>query len=169
METVDAVKLVDKIAEEACTSLFQAYGVPLETVPAFGATAPTLSAVIGFSGPGIRGTCILAATESPINMSNPIGGSPRVWIAELSNQLVGRIKNKLLAHGAEVYVTTPVVLRGELLAPVDGASNKMLPRVFASEGGNVFVWIELETDPTLVLSLTPGPEAAAEEGEQMMF
>jgi hypothetical protein len=168
METVDAVKLVDKIAEEACTSLFKAYGVPLETVPAVGAAAPALSAVIGFSGPGIRGTCILAASESPINMSNPIGGSPRVWIAELSNQLVGRIKNKLLAHGGEVYVTTPVVLRAEMLAPLDGGS-KIPPRAFASEGGNVFVWIELETEPTLVLSLTPRAEAAAEEGDALMF
>ncbi|HMI86670.1 MAG TPA: hypothetical protein VK550_21400 [Polyangiaceae bacterium] len=87
-------------------------------------------------------------------MSDPIGGPPRAWIAELSNQLVGRIKNKLLAHGAEVDVTTPVVLRGELLAPLD-ARNKLPPRAFASEGGNVFVWIELDTDPTLVLSLTP--------------
>jgi CheY-specific phosphatase CheX len=168
METVEALKLVDKIAEEACTSLFQAYGVPLETVPAAGTAAPALSAVIGFSGPGIRGTCILAASESPIKKSDPIGGSPRAWIAELSNQLVGRIKNKLLAHGAEVYVTTPVVLRGELLAPLD-AKNKLPPRAFASEGGNVFVWIELDTDPTLVLSLTPQPAAAAEEGDAMMF
>jgi CheY-specific phosphatase CheX len=168
METVDAVKLVDKIAGEACTSLFQAYGVPLETVPAVGAAAPALSAVIGFSGPGIRGTCILAASESPIKMSDPIGGSPRLWIAELSNQLVGRIKNKLLAHGAEVYVTTPVVLRAELFAPLDGR-NQLVPRAFASEGGNVFIWIELETDPTLVLSATPGDEVAAEEGDALMF
>jgi CheY-specific phosphatase CheX len=168
METADAIKLVDEIALEACANLFQAYGVPLETVPAAGATAPTLSAVIGFSGPGIRGTCILAASEVPITMSNPIGGSPRAWIAELSNQLVGRIKNKLLAHGAEVYVTTPVVLRGELLAAVD-AKNILPPRAFASKDGHVFVWIELETDPTLVLSLTPRDAAAAEEGDALMF
>jgi hypothetical protein len=168
METVDAVKLVNEIAHAACTSLFQAYGVPLETVPAVGAAAPALSAVIGFSGPGIRGTCILAASESPINLSNPIGGSPRVWIAELANQLVGRIKNKLLAHGAEVYITTPVVFRGELFAPLDG-KNTLPPRAFASEGGSVFVWIELETDPTLVLSMTPRDAVAAEEGDAMMF
>jgi hypothetical protein len=167
METADAVKLVDKIAEEACTSLFQAYGVPLETVTA-GTAAPALSAVIGFSGPGIRGTCILAASESPIKMSDPIGGSPRAWIAELSNQLVGRIKNKLLAHGAEVYVTTPVVLRAELLAPVDGRS-QLAPRAFASQGGNVFVWIELDTDPTLLLSVTPREAAAVQEGDAVMF
>jgi hypothetical protein len=168
METVDAVKLVDEIAHEACASLFQAYGVPLETVPASGAAAPALSAVIGFSGPGIRGTCILAASDSPIEKSNPIGGSPRAWIAELSNQLVGRIKNKLLAHGAEVYITTPVVLRGELLAPLDG-KNTLPPRTFASAGGSVFVWIELETDPTLVLTLRPRAEVAAEEGDALMF
>jgi CheY-specific phosphatase CheX len=168
METIDAVKIVDKIAEESCTSLFQAYGVPLETVPASGTTAPALSAVIGFSGPGIRGTCILAASESPIKMSDPIGGSPRAWIAELSNQLVGRIKNKLLAHGAEVYVTTPVVLRAELLARIDGG-NQVPPRAFASEGGNVFVWIELDTDPTLVLSPTPHDAAAVQEGDAVMF
>jgi hypothetical protein len=101
-------------------------------------------------------------------MSDPIGGSPRAWIAELSNQLVGRIKNKLLAHGAEVYVTTPVVLRAELLAPIDGG-NPVPPRAFASEGGNVFVWIELDTDPTLVLSPTPHYAPAVQEGDAVMF
>jgi len=40
METLEALKLVDKIAEEACTSLFQAYGVPLETVSAAGIRLP---------------------------------------------------------------------------------------------------------------------------------
>jgi CheY-specific phosphatase CheX len=96
--------------------------------------------------------------------SNPVGGSLRDWIAELANQLAGRIKNKLLAHGAEVYVNTPVVLRGEHLAPLP--RQELLPLTFSTDGGNVFVWIELETNSDV--SLGP-PAVALAEGETLLF
>lgn len=165
---VDTQRLVESMAEEAVTSLFEAYGVRLVSVPTLSAPSHKvlLSGVIGFTGPGIRGTCILAATEKPIHASNPIEGSLRDWIAELSNQLVGRIKNKLLTYGAEVYITTPVVLRGEHLAPLP--RHELEPLAFATEGGSVFVWIELETAPEFVLEPLPEP-AGISEGDALLF
>jgi hypothetical protein len=165
---VDARALFAELASEACTSLFEAYGVHLRSIPPTMAphSRALLSGIVAFTGPGIRGTCILAATEKPICQSNPIGGSLREWIAELSNQLVGRIKNKLLARGAEVYVTTPVVLGGEHLAPLP--RYELEPMLFVTEGGTVFLWIEVEADADFRLSEnafgTP-----AREGEALLF
>ena len=164
----DALKLVEELASEACTSLFEAYGVNLSRIAASNAphTRALFSGIVGFSGPGIRGTCILAATEKPISQSNPIGGSLREWIAELSNQLVGRIKNKLLARGAEVYVTTPVVLKGEHLAPLPRF--ELEPMLFLTDGGTVFLWVEVETDPEFRLS-EGAFKPPAREGEALLF
>lgn len=166
---VDAQELVETIAREACANLFQAYGVSLEVVDP---NRPVddkllLTSVIGFTGPGLRGTCILTSTEVPLRESNPTAGSLRDWIAELSNQLIGRIKNQLLRHGAEVYVTTPVVMRGEHLAPLPRFV--LQPQAFVGKsGGNVFLWVEVEADPDFRLS-TMLPTAPAQEGEALLF
>jgi CheY-specific phosphatase CheX len=158
--------LVQKIAENSCTQLFEAYGVKLERVdPAASPMLPVcLSGLVGFSGPGIRGASILAASESPIAKSNPVDGSLADWIAELANQLVGRIKNQLLLNGADVYSTTPIVLSGDHIAPMRRPD--ITPLVFSADGGNVFVWIELETKPEFQLGM---PYEVVNEGEAVLF
>jgi CheY-specific phosphatase CheX len=158
--------LVQRIAESACLQLFEAYGVELRRVdPSATPTLPVcLSGVVGFSGPGIRGASILAASESPIARSNPAGGSLADWIAELANQLVGRIKNQLLLNGADVYATTPIVLPGDHVAPMRRA--EITPLVFSADGGNVFVWIELETKADFMLGT---PIEVVTEGEAVLF
>jgi hypothetical protein len=166
----DAPQIVEAFAGEACISLFQAYGLSLEGVDP---TRPldegiVLTGVIGFSGPGIRGTCILASTEGPLQRSNPTSGSQRDWIAELVNQLVGRVKNHLLRRGADVYVTTPVVMRGEHLAPLPRFVLK--PQAFTTtEGGRIFLWVEVEATPDFHLSTISESEAPAAEGDALLF
>src|ERR1043165_2096981 len=97
--------IVESFAKEACLSLFEAYGVPLQVIdPEAPLSNPVvLTGAIGFTGPSMRGTCIRASTEGPLKQSNPTNGSLRDWTAELANQLVGRVKNHLLRGGAEVY------------------------------------------------------------------
>jgi|GEM_PF-473526 len=161
-------QLVEGIADEACIGLFEAYGVALERVPPLSAPDHDVlySGVIGFSGPRMRGMCVLAATETPIRRSNPIEGPLNDWVAELSNQLAGRMKNKLLSYGADVYLTTPVVLRGEHLAPIP--NRQQLPLAYALPGGGVFLWIEFDLDDGM--SLSPGSgTAAASEGDALLF
>jgi CheY-specific phosphatase CheX len=158
--------LVQQIAERACTQLFEAYGVKLKRVdPSASPILPVcLSGLVGFSGPGIRGASILAASESPIARSNPVDGSLADWIAELANQLVGRIKNQLLLNGADVYATTPIVLPGDHIAPMRRLD--ITPLVFSADEGSVFVWIELETQPEFQLGM---PCEVINEGEAVLF
>lgn len=158
--------LVREIAENACMKLFDAYGVKLQRVdPDATPMLPVcLSGLVGFSGPGLRGASILAASEMPIARSNPVDGSLADWIAELANQLVGRIKNQLLLNGADVYATTPIVLPGDHIAPMRRAD--ITPLVFSADGGNVFVWIELETKAEFILGM---PCEVINEGEAVLF
>jgi CheY-specific phosphatase CheX len=160
--------LVRRVAAEACKDLFEAYGVSLEAITPSNIPRAKilLCGVIGFTGPKIRGTCILASTEEPISDSIPVTGSLRDWIAELSNQLVGRIKNKLLGYGAEVYVTSPAVVRGEHLAAPSMCSIE--PLSFKSQQGSVYLWVDVETDTDFAL-LDPPEPAGATEGEALLF
>lgn len=160
---------VEAFAADACRMLFQAYGVEIIDLDPNTASGDKLllSAVIGFTGPGLRGTFILASTEMALRDSNPTNGSLRDWMAELANQLVGRVKNSLLRAGAEVYVTTPVVMRGEHLAPLPRFV--LQPQAFiAKDRGKVFLWVEVEAAPDFSLSRTPGPPPV-EEGTTLFF
>lgn len=79
--------------------------------------------IIGFTGGRVWGTLLLAMGEEALKKAMPEGAEAgdsanRNWISELSNQLLGRIKNLLLRREAEVYLTMPLVLRGEHLSPL---------------------------------------------------
>ena len=158
--------LVEEIAEEACLGLFEAYGVSLMRVdPNAKPDAPMLlSSVVGFSGTGVRGACVLAASEKPIEVSNPVGGSPDDWFGELGNQLVGRIRNRMSARGADVFPTLPVVLQGDHVAALPGKDVTFL--VFRAAGGGVVVWMQLTTTDDFMLG---PPIDVVAEGETMLF
>jgi hypothetical protein len=125
-----------------------------------------ISSVMGFVGEKIRGTCLLAAEPKPLEASCPSGGLPRDWIGELTNQLVGRIKMKLLAYGLEVALTTPIVLQGIRLQPLP--KNPSEPSVFASASGLVLAWVEVEIEGNYSLPV-PGPAAVGETGDLLFF
>lgn len=160
-------RLVENLAEEACLSLFDAYGVQLSRVEH--ASAPEadhcLTGIIGFTGQGITGMCLVAASEEPLAASNPAGGTLRDWVAELSNQLAGRLKHKLLTQGVEVYITTPIVLRATRIEPLP--RRKLQPRAFTALGGRVALWVEVETSPEFTVS--EAAEQPVAEGETLLF
>lgn len=162
-------RAIEDMAEEACLSLFDAYGVRLEIGKSDKVAASdgrSLSGIIGFTGQTITGMCLVDATEAPLAASNPTGGSLRDWVAELSNQLAGRLKHKLLAMGVEVYITTPIVLRATRIEPLPRTS--MMPRIFHTDNGLVKLWVEVETSPDF--QMVPGAaEEAVAEGETLLF
>lgn len=165
-QEIETQQLVENLAEESCLSLFEAYGVQLQH--SNGVQEPTgdhsLTGIIGFTGQGITGMCLVAASEGPLMASNPASGRLRDWVAELSNQLAGRLKHKLLAMGAEVYITTPIVLRATRIEPLPRRT--LVPRTFKAADGTVALWVEVEITPEF--QLTPGEEPVA-EGETLLF
>jgi hypothetical protein len=160
---------IEEMTAAACVELFLAYDVALS--PAVSTTwgtsdEPLISAVMGFVSPQVRGTCLLVCERGPVESSCPKGGRIRDWIGELCNQLVGRLKVKLLGHDIEIGLTTPVVLQGIRLQPLPKAA--LEPAVFGSSEGTVLVWIEAETAPGFSLPPARNPDAA-ESGDLMFF
>ena len=159
---------VGAIAEQACQQLFQAYGVDLKpTSEPWGAVGERqLCGIIGFVGRRLRGTCVLAGSEAPIIASCPASGGTRDWVGELANQLAGRLKAKFLALGVEVHLTTPVVLSGMRLEPLPTRNHER--RLFATDDGQVMVWIEVDSPEGIVLgSEHPFPHGG--EGDILLF
>lgn len=165
---LETQQLVENLAEHACLSLFDAYGVQLSPteLTMMPSGEHTLTGIIGFTGNGITGMCLVAASEEPLVASNPASGSLRDWVAELSNQLAGRLKHKLLAQGVEVYITTPIVLRATRIEPLP--RRKLTPRAFSAAGGKVSLWVEVETSPEFKFG-EPGEEVPVSEGEALLF
>jgi Chemotaxis phosphatase CheX len=160
-------ELVEQLAEEACIGLFDAYGLKLTRVtPGSQAEEVSLTGVIGFTGPGIWGMCLLACDKEPLRASNPSGGSLRDWMAELSNQLAGRLKHKLIARGATIYITTPIVLRGARIEPMP--RRHMTPRAFLGGGGSLSLWVEIETAPDFKLDKN-AIDDSVNEGDALLF
>ncbi|HTV21622.1 MAG TPA: hypothetical protein VMG12_23195 [Polyangiaceae bacterium] len=154
---------ISLMASEACVALWQDYAIEL-TPAAFGereaSDEPMLFGAIGFVGDGLRATCLLGAHQRLLHVSGRARNQPRDWIAELSNQLVGRIKLRLLGCGVNVRLTTPLALSGIRLKPLPRLAQE--PLAFESASGPVIVCLELETEADFVLpaeqplDVTPG-------------
>lgn len=164
---------IDDLVFDCCRELFSAYQLDVHPRDRndFPATEQfAVCGVMGFGGKLLRGALVLAATREPLECTNPVGaGSQRDWVCELANQLMGRVKNRLLSLGVEILLATPAGLSGENLSPAPGKLR--VPQVFAAANGFVVVWIDCEYAEGFELRSTPSAhfEAAIPEGGSVLF
>jgi len=164
-------KIIEQSVSDSCLSLFEHYQLPLVRVDdASQAESVQLlfCGVLGFSGEQMRGTLLLATSREPLGRTSPTSdASLREWIAELANQLLGRIKNRLIPHGVTLHLSTPLVLRGLHIAPLPRA--ELAPYLFACDGGNVCVWFDAELTPGVDLTKMVETEGLIGEGMSTLF
>jgi CheY-specific phosphatase CheX len=160
--------VVKLLATEACVEVFAAHNVTLQPSiePDVSTEHDSTTGVIGFSGPGISGMCLLTSSREPLTLSNPVGGSARDWLGELVNQLAGRLKRKLIEVGATVYITTPIVLRAARIEPLP--RHNLKPRTFSASPGSVKLWVEVDTAADFKLE-PEAAEATLSEGDTILF
>jgi hypothetical protein len=83
------------------------------------------------------------------------------WCRELNNQLVGRVKNKLLRYGCEVSAGLPVLITGNDIDTLGTPGQDLRRYYFATEHGRL----------ALTLAMVPAPDfelkevAASPDGE----
>jgi len=148
--------------------LFADYGVSCSADAAPVETGQLLCGILGFTGDHLCGSVVISATPEAIADSNPIhDGVTRGWVAELTNQLVGRFKNALLRVGVDVAMSVPVVLTAAQLTPLP--QNASAPIRLSVGSGHIAIWLEIEADPALVLAEPDPTSMIAAEGEAMLF
>jgi hypothetical protein len=164
---------LDDLVFDCCQELFAAYAVNVH--PRTRHDFPTMDSlalcgVMGFGGKRMRGALVLATTREPLELTNPGGASSqRDWVCELANQLMGRVKNRLLLLGVEILLATPAGLSGDNLCPTPGRLRA--PQVFAAASGFICVWIDCELADGFELPTTPlrDVEVPVAEGEGLIF
>ncbi len=184
--------LTDVLRELAPASLiqvFSAYGVSLreQAVPdrfeSISTNEAVAAGVVGFSGPSFRGTLIMAAPFELIAATRPVRARAeplarnvssdwilvRDWVGELANQVLGRIKNRLLTYGVTFEVSPPAALSGSAL--VFAAPKGPSPRVhtFVADARKVWFCFDSIYDSGRTVLLDANVESGASEGNLIEF
>jgi hypothetical protein len=165
-------EIIEACVNDSCISLFQDYALQLaraDHLSVIEGAALLFCGVVGFSGDQMRGTLLLATSREPLGRTSPTSdASLREWIAELSNQLLGRIKNKLFLHGVTLHLSTPIVLRGQHISPL-AKDGELLPHAFTCDGGVVCVWFDAELIAGLDLNQMVEDPGLISEGTSTLF
>jgi CheY-specific phosphatase CheX len=171
--SAETVSVVDTLVNDATRALFEAYGVHLD--PDQSPVATTLASVelvsvIGFSSKAFSGSLLLATLNRVVEHTLPApDASLADWSGELSNQLLGRIKNQLLEYQVPINVSLPVVIAGGQFALP--ARTRALTRYFPfiSQWGALFVRFEGELALGVELMRQAEAEPSVGEGELLIF
>ncbi len=184
MKSVNAAPcvVVINLYLQACNELFSAYGLTALLEKQKGEKRDPSRAcyvsVLGANGEDIRLLSTLNI-EAPLLASMHPSGAGNVsqrdledWCRELNNQLVGRVKNKLLRFGCEVMTGLPSLITGTDIVTVSPPDLDFRQYFFASERGCLTSTLSTLLAPALEFkqkkSLADG-EAVMREGALSLF
>ncbi len=168
--------------EACCAEFFSHCGVVARCEGSLASNEPPASGVIafiGFSGAKLSGSLALVLPQLLLEQTHPmrgkITGDPLAafhdWAGEISNQILGQLKNRLLRHGIVLQLCTPMTMQGtELRGRVDPREGFARPRFRAAES-TFDLHFDATAEPEVELSPLESTESndAAEQGECLLF
>lgn len=167
--------ILEQLTVDCLLALFEHYKLPLGETR--GVTPQDIweenfawAGLIGFTSPQLRGSLVLAVCTEALQTIEEEPRFHRDWIQELANQLLGRIKNDLLAYGVDLSMTTPLSMRGAHLT-LEPSESQRLPQLFRTEhAGAVCVLLDAEITPGVTLERNQdAANSCPDEGEVIMF
>lgn len=161
-------EMMGRLGAEAMLDLLEAYSLKAELssleTPA---TDPTVG-VIGFTASKLRGNLALLLPSEVIRVTQS-GSDPMDWAGELTNQYLGRLKNKLIGYGVALEISTPLVVSG-LSLRLQEPSGARTQRVDCNTAsGPVHALISVRVADGFEMSEAPSGEPMASEGEMLLF
>ncbi|MCA9631040.1 MAG: chemotaxis protein CheX [Myxococcales bacterium] len=160
---------ISNLVDANSSALFENYNAPIGAATSKDRTT-TIAAIIGYSGRELSGSlCITTVPE--VTQKTYGGEAPADWLGELANQLLGRLKTDFAKRGAEVYITTPLVLKGyrlEVCANEEEGIESVL-HDYDSDEGPVRVMFQYEFKPGAGLSPTQYVEDSMDVSEAILF
>jgi hypothetical protein len=161
-------QILNELYVQSCRALLSAYGLTVNIQErSGGARALNVAcyvSILGASGDGIRLSSTLRIDRDLVISMHPLGAAnisqPDLedWCLELNNQLVGRLKNKLLGYGRVVLVGLPVLLRGTDVSAVTAPNSEIHQYSVESAEGQI----------TLTLATLIAPDVELHEMERSM-
>jgi hypothetical protein len=176
----DTLARIDAIVASAARGLFASHGLPLGDAADGVADPPRdhdVAAAIGFTAPKVHGAVVVTTRKSVVARTYPEGVRDRAptepqicdWAGELVNQLLGRVKNALVAFGHAVDQGTPTVVTGHHLHRAPAATTVARRYSFAVEGGSVLVYLDAALADDFALSDAGNHPRPAAEGDLHLF
>ena len=167
--------IIDTIVTSCARELFALHDT--ELLPAAKVHEPhDYVTVIGFYGEAMRGALGLGIDRRIVmRMLEQYGESTKLpvsaedFVAETANQLLGRVKNRLLGYGVDFGIALPMVLRG-IEVQLARSTSEIWPYHFSSSSeGAVTVWFDARIGEGVELQRHEGTDTIACEGEVTMF
>lgn len=171
-----SIAVLDAVIEEASLALFDGVGVALGRASQPVKSPDDISASIGFAGPALRGALVLISTRRLVEVALPPEVRDRHsdeqladWMGELANQLLGRVKNKLLNYGVSLAMGTPTVVLGNDLSRKDKQAGVRRQFVFRHAADSLSVCFDAVAGAGLLLLPDEPPVSRISEGEVSLF
>ncbi len=155
-------ELLNELVMQCTIDLFQVGGVEVRAV-AERQHSMEYAVVVGFSGDKLRGVIGLGMASGALGelATRHAGTGDAVvgqdWLGETGNQLLGRIRNRLLGYGVVVSIALPTVLRGVELRLLATNVPGLSTYVFASDVGDVCVWLDVSWEQGFALPTSDDP------------
>ena len=124
MPSIPASEAIRECLEGSLRELFLEYSLEVLQVapcaPPGDQPEQQLAAIIGFTAERYVGSLVLVCHRDLVVTTLPpeLARTPRLirdWLGELSNQLLGRAKNRMLAFGSSFRLSPPTTLSGREL------------------------------------------------------
>jgi CheY-specific phosphatase CheX len=160
--------LMGKLGGEAMLDLFEAYSLQAQSTRAEAPAEDPTVGVIGFTAAKLRGNLALLIPSEVIRVTQS-GSDAMDWAGELTNQYLGRLKNKLIGYGVALEISTPLVVSG-LSLRLQEASGARTQRVDCdTSAGPVHALISVRIAEGFEISEESSGEPMASEGEMLLF
>lgn len=179
----DTIATINALHIEACHELLESYGVSAEHHveaggPEAGEPRCTVCSLLSATGQGLKFVSLLQPDRGFLTHMYP-GESPWLtpreiedWCGEINNQLVGRLKNKLIERGCEVMLGLPSLLTGRDICAARPREAAVESSRFETPHGTLRLVYMIQADPELLLhapGAVPAAEGVMREGELSLF
>ena len=165
---------IDLLIQSTTVELFHAYGVAVAPTRRNSMPPPPIDAdctgTISFAAPRFTGNLTLTVPVDVLKlMQHAPGSSPALkdWIRELTNQLLGRLKNRLLRFQVVLQVGLPTNARGRAGPSSAESTTRQSVYVFRTLRGRIFVAVSGNLDPSALQF--SGSLNLAGEGDVILF
>ncbi|MGC4087045.1 MAG: chemotaxis protein CheX [Polyangiaceae bacterium] len=172
-----ATELFDQNLEIAASALFEHLGVEVNFEPPPDRAKCDLACSVGFASPNLRGSLTMTADRAFVINSRPPelrGTAPSEleisdWMGELGNQLLGRLKNRLIGYGVVIDLGTPAVLFGVEIQRHLGRRPVACERFIRSADGKLVIHLDADVSENFEILEASHVEEAMPEGEVALF
>ncbi|MGC4093430.1 MAG: hypothetical protein QM756_37150 [Polyangiaceae bacterium] len=175
----DTRSILHTIVQGSTVDLFHSHGIAVAPITQIargenGLEAPANGDLLGsitFSGRGCTGTLIVSMPEAVFALLKQEPGRPfagRDWIREAANQLLGRIKNRLMQFQVSISSGLPSTPGRDAIERLRGRSSLFLGYGFRTLRGRICVALGGEIDHSMFV-YTGARVNLPNEGDIILF